>query len=419
MRNRIQRCHATDAIQTRMRMTPPRLAHVPCVGIRPITPHHNTTQVCEMMPSRLNRGYAAFVSSKVNAIFWFCFASAFASALVGILVPSRQKVFEVTEKRGFSTDAELTRQPLSPCGMAGAAEASALLLTTEAPLNEVCSGDGSPVGSPVGSPARLGGGGDSSHSDREDWDGDAHVGGDRGGPWESMEGSQRGRESELSDGGELSGAATCAESYLSGGGGKSCRVGLVASATVPAAAAAAAAASGGGCGDAPSPSPRDSTKVDIVFHQLVLSAEMLMLVAGLLRRTLGQHHHHFYEHAWQRLGLILVPAAWMISNMLPMLLVMAYTYMPARHTLHSGAIGAAFRAHSWMLVFVAFAMLHAAHFHPNALAHSTAHVGHGTLAGASAHLDQVSRHSTHSYAHHHEPHLTAAAGTIGVGEDAH
>ena len=67
--------------------------------------------VTEMMPARLNRKSAAFLGSKCNAIFWWCFAQAFASAVIGRLVPSRQKQFEVTEKRGVSADADLRRAP--------------------------------------------------------------------------------------------------------------------------------------------------------------------------------------------------------------------------------------------------------------------------------------------------------------------
>ena len=70
--------------------------------------------VVEMMPARLNRRAAAFLGSKCNAIFWYCFASALGSAIIGRIDASRAKEFEVTEKRGFSADAELRRALPSP-----------------------------------------------------------------------------------------------------------------------------------------------------------------------------------------------------------------------------------------------------------------------------------------------------------------
>jgi hypothetical protein len=87
---------------------------------------------------------------------------------------------------------------------------------------------------------------------------------------------------------------------------------------------------------------RDSSQSDVIFHQLVLSAEMLLLVAGLLRRALAEPdgdadgaggaggaggHHRWRElhdfHRWQQLGLVLVPAAWLLLNTIPNAMALA------------------------------------------------------------------------------------------------
>ena len=75
---------------------------------------------------------------------------------------------------------------------------------------------------------------------------------------------------------------------------------------------------------------------------------MLLLVAGLahhfVRGELAVHtnakgHSGSRDfHYWQQLGLLLVPAAWLLLNMLPNAMVLAYAYLPHAHRMQSAAV---------------------------------------------------------------------------------
>ena len=103
----------------------------------------------------------------------------------------------------------------------------------------------------------------------------------------------------------------------------------------------------------------------------VLSAETLFLVAGVLHRTLGgsrahgdaRHGGSWQAASWQQAGLVLVPAAWLMINMVPNLMAMAYAYLPHAHRVQSAAVAYALRAQSVLLFFVCAAMVHAAVMH--------------------------------------------------------
>ena len=80
---------------------------------------------------------------------------------------------------------------------------------------------------------------------------------------------------------------------------------------------------------------RDSSQEDVAFHQLALSVEAFALIAGLYRRisraaaggnvggVMGG-----WVAAWEQLGLVLVPAAWLCVNMVPLMMVLAYARLP-------------------------------------------------------------------------------------------
>ena len=94
--------------------------------------------------------------------------------------------------------------------------------------------------------------------------------------------------------------------------------------------------------------------------------------------------------AWQQLGLILVPAAWICVNMVPLAMVLSYTYLPHAHRLQSSVVRHAWRTHSVMLVVITAAMVQAA-----VMTYQQAH--HHPLHGD---------HEPHTHAHmhaHHEP----------------
>ena len=80
---------------------------------------------------------------------------------------------------------------------------------------------------------------------------------------------------------------------------------------------------------------RDSSQEDVAFHQLALSAEAFALLAGLYRRisraaaggSVGGVMGGWVA-AWEQLGLVLVPAAWLCLNMVPLMMVLAYARLP-------------------------------------------------------------------------------------------
>ena len=80
---------------------------------------------------------------------------------------------------------------------------------------------------------------------------------------------------------------------------------------------------------------RDSSQEDVAFHQLALSAEAFALIAGLYRRisraaaggSVGGVVGGWVV-AWEHLGLVLVPAAWLCLNMVPLMMVLAYARLP-------------------------------------------------------------------------------------------
>ena len=129
--------------------------------------------------------------------------------------------------------------------------------------------------------------------------------------------------------------------------------------------------------------PRDSSQSDVVFHQLVLSAEVLLLVAGLLHRAYGPGHLALHGHGnwrdfhtWQQLGLTLVPAAWLLLNTIPNIMALAYAYLPHAHRVQSAAVKYALRAQSLLLFFVSLAMVQAAAMHWLAHHHGLLKHGH-------------------------------------------
>ncbi|KAL1515944.1 hypothetical protein AB1Y20_002558 [Prymnesium parvum] len=246
--------------------------------------------ITEMMPDRLNRTFAAFLASKANAAFWWCFVQALSSAVVGRIFPSRQKAFEVTQKRGFSVDADRSRKQAR-----GGSHASPRL----PPL--IAAAD------PLAAIAAV------AHSEAA---------------------------AALRTSGEVS---------------ERLRVG-------------SRPQHDGKRGDALPPleeQPRDTSQADVVFHQLVLSAALLFLVGGILRRcgaiaAVAGAHRRF---GWENLGLALVPAAWLLLQAVPMLMVLAYARLPHGHRLHSMLVRHAWRAHYALIVFVCGIMVNAAVIH--------------------------------------------------------
>ena len=108
---------------------------------------------------------------------------------------------------------------------------------------------------------------------------------------------------------------------------------------------------------------------------------MLFLVAGVLRRSVGSHR----RFGWERLGLALVPAAWLLLNAVPMAMVLAYANLPHSHRLHSQLVRHAWRVHSFMLVFVAATMVNAAALHGRGGAH-LALAAHATHSNPGAEI---------------------------------
>ena len=147
----------------------------------------------------------------------------------------------------------------------------------------------------------------------------------------------------------------------------------------------------------------------------VLSGELLFLVAGILRRcgavaavagVVGQEAHAHRKFGWERLGLALVPAAWILLQVratvtlgiasptvvspslavarvpvtyhrptlclpqaVPMVMVLAYARLPHGHRLHSTLVRQAWRAHYALIVFVCATMVNAAAIHHRGPAH--------------------------------------------------
>jgi len=347
--------------------------------------------VVEMMPSRLNRRAAAFVGSKCNAIFWYCFVSALASAIVGRITPARAKQFEVTEKRGFSADVELRRvapppdasgsSPTSPSRAArlSAEDGAPLLpLLPASPRCEppcVTSPRANDTSGMVGvgtAPCTL-----AAVADNQAW----WTLGTAATPCDVAAGDSTTRDAAAAGGLSAAQEAQLATSPKNSG---TCALGAAA----PLCAAVAA-----------DELARDSSQSDVIFHQLVLSAEMLLLVAGLLRRALAEPdgdadgaggaggaggHHRWRElhdfHRWQQLGLVLVPAAWLLLNTIPNAMALAYAYLPHAHRVQSAAVQYALRAQSALLFFVSLAMVQSAAMH--ALAeHHRGHMRHGVEGG--------------------------------------
>ena len=366
--------------------------------------------VVEMMPARLNRRAAAFLGSKCNAIFWYCFASALGSAIIGRIDASRAKEFEVTEKRGFSADAELRRALPSPdillndgASRALSAQLAAALTSgartsrssreeeVAAPLIEASSSlqpvplpahstEGQAFGGTKRSSSSSSGGGSSGSVLAPMGDETLHTA-------TAAKIATLGGRGLSNGGGGGAAACTCRDGILDasgdgasvgGGVGVPMSNGLVgrgAGVTVPISAA-------------PSEGTRDSDHADVVFHQLVLSAELLFLVAGLLHRAFGPmaragvfasdkgkgKWHDF--HTWQQLGLVLVPAAWLLLNTVPHGMALAYAYLPHAHRVQSAAVKYALRAQSLLLFFVSLAMVQSAAMHWLAHHHGLLHHDH-------------------------------------------
>ena len=400
----------------------------------------------EMMPSRLNRLSAAFLASKCNGIFWFCFAQAFWSAIVGRIFPAQAKQFEVTEKRGFSADAELTRS------------VAAAAMTTEqvahmgenGPLAAAADEEEEERGYEGGLGGGGGGGGGGSGGGRggrgEEGVGVGGVGGGEGvrGGVSDSESEATGSTAVLSHSDVLAPSLAPEDSPAvvpatsgSDSNGKPAEEAAILTATVSTRPAGKSVQQ---------EEPRDSSQVDVIFHQLVLSAEALLLLAGLLHRAFappvasgahalpnhvgGSHgggprssgtdnpHPHVHhgdarnedgdggaagpanDHvrmlsgggggssfwSWQQLGLVLVPAAWLLINMVPNCMALAYAYLPHAHRVQTGAVRAALRAHSYLLFFVSVAMVQAAFLHGLA-SHSSAGGHHHAIGGAVAGMD--------------------------------
>ena len=424
----------------------------------------------EMMPSRLNRLSAAFLGSKCNAIFWYCFAQALVEAIIGRLIPAKAKQFEVTEKRGFSADADL-RRAVAPGGLPSACGGAA---------GEASAGFGMRLGGSGGSGGSGGGGGGGASASGHEHSRlmGEHVGSHRA--------SREGDETPTTGVAEAEAAAAEAQAQAMAAGEEEEPTGSTAEPALALASAIAkhsaqqqqqqhhhhqqagdhalavrgassanddvssspavrvvsmAVAAEADEAEANDDPPRDSSQVDVVFHQLVLSAEMLLLVAGLLHRAFGPtggahgghaghggggggggNHHHILgvsggeedggngygsagndgsggggegsdygaiaaeaaAHAgrlllaqgsaggsggggglgfWQQLGLVLVPAAWLLINMIPHCMALAYAYLPHAHRVQSSAVGHALRTHSLLLFFVSLAMVQAAFLH--------------------------------------------------------
>jgi len=266
--------------------------------------------VVEMMPSRLNRRAAAFLGSKCNSIFWYCFASALASAIIGRIDASKAKQFEVTEKTGRSNDADL-RRAAAPLGNEATRASRASKEEDAAPLM---------------------------------------------------------KEEEEEPAAEEPAAAPSS-------------AGPSTPATAPQQPIVAAAEA-----KEPEEPARDSSQVDVIFHQLVLSGELLFLIAGLLHRAFGPSRReggplgkgHWSDfHTWQQLGLVLVPAAWLLLNTIPNAMALAYAYMPHAHRVQSSAVKYALSAQSLLLFVITLAMVQSAGMHWLAHHHSYFHPTHG------------------------------------------
>ena len=101
-------------------------------------------------------------------------------------------------------------------------------------------------------------------------------------------------------------------------------------------------------------------------------------MAGILRRcgavaavagVVGQETHAHRKFGWERLGLALVPAAWILLQAVPMVIVLAYARLPHGHRLHSTLVRQAWRAHYALVVFVCATMVNAAAIHHRGPAH--------------------------------------------------
>lgn len=344
--------------------------------------------VVEMMPSRLNRRSAAFLGSKCNAIFWYCFACALGSAIRGRITPSKAKEFEVTEKRGFSADAELRRAAPSPDVVLNIAEKPHLISKrglrasaedTAEPLIEVSQ-------SLCGGPELLSG---SSRTINNTAATDGHM----------AEGGQTVPEAQAHAQEPATTARNC--NSLEAGHGGSSSSSLAPSALTVSTHEEVAAPS------------RDSSQSDVIFHQLVLSTELLFFVAGLLHRAFGPmaHASAFQSerghgkwsdfHTWQQLGLVLVPAAWLLLNSIPHGMALAYAYLPHAHRVQSAAVKYALRAQSGMLFFVSLAMVQSAAMHWLSHHHSLMHHGydHAQSGGIGAGSNDEGEMAVSSYAY--------------------
>ena len=317
---------------------------------------------------------------------------AFWSAIVGRIFPAQAKQFEVTEKRGFSADAELTRS------------VAAAAMTTEQVAHM---GENGPLAAAAdeeeeerGYEGGLGGGGGV---------GGGGSGGGRGGRGEEGVGVGVGG---VGGGEGVRGGVSDSESEATGSTAVLSHSDVLAPSLAPEdSPAVVQATSGSDSNGKPAEEaailtatvstrpagksvqqeePRDSSQVDVIFHQLVLSAEALLLLAGLLHRAFappvasGAHalpNHVGGYHgggprrsgtdnptltsitemlamrmamavplgqqmivrmlsgggggggfwSWQQLGLVLVPAAWLLINMVPQCMALAYAYLPHAH----------------------------------------------------------------------------------------
>ena len=255
--------------------------------------------VCDLMPPRLNRHLSAFTASKANASFWACYALAIGSAVVGAVLPSMQMQFQTTEKRGFSADASLRRAAPPPPACAppafdnGASSASSSLLAS---------------------------------LETEPLTVDASSGIRHLIYTEAARGANGGAAT-------LTRLAAPAEE---GRAGKE-EAGLQPNGRPVVASAEGAAEA------------RDSSFRDVRFHAAVVLAALAVL-------TLHLPDAHA-EGSSRGVNLALLSAVWLLLNVLPLALPLAYALLPHSYRLHQKAVRAAWFSHSALTCLVAVLLL--------------------------------------------------------------
>ena len=253
--------------------------------------------VCDLMPPRLNRHLSAFTASKANASFWACYALAIGSAVVGAVLPSMQMQFQTTEKRGFSADASLRRAAAPPPACAPAGFDTAAWSASYPPSSTL---ETQPLTVDASSGIR-------------------HL---------VYTEAARGANG---------GAATLARLAAPAEEG---RAGKEEAGRQP---------NGRPAAPAEGAEARDSSFRDVRFHATVVLAALAVL---------GLHLPDAHAEGSSRgVNLALLSALWLLLNVLPLALPLAYALLPHSYRLHQRAVRAAWFSHSALTCLVAVLLL--------------------------------------------------------------